>query len=84
MAAEMLLRIVLFVGPMILGYFALEVFFKIILKRIVACINDYWYQTFDQHSVLDDKDVEAIAAALTGCIIVSIYLNSITQQFFFG
>ena len=69
---------------MILGYFALEVFFKIILKRIVACINDYWYQTFDQHSVLDDKDVEAIAAALTGCIIVSIYLNSITQQFFFG
>lgn len=83
MTAETLLNIILFIGPALLGFFFLEHFFRLILKRIIACINDYWYQEFDQHSVLDDKDADQIARNLTWCIYWSIYSLCVFLQFFF-
>lgn len=83
MTAETLLSIILFIGPALLGFFFLEHFFRQILKRIIAYINEYWYQEFDRLSFLDDKDANQIARSLTWCIYWSIYLLCIFLQFFF-
>lgn len=83
MTAETLLSIILFIGPALLGFFFLEHFFRLILKQIVAYINEYWYQEFDRLSFLDDKDVNRFAMNLAGCIYASIYLLCIFLQFFF-
>ena len=83
MTAETLLGIILFIGPALVGFFFLEHFFRLILKRIIACVNDYWYQKFNQHSVLDDNDANRIARNLTWCIYWSIYLLCVFLQFFF-
>lgn len=82
MTAEMLLRTILFVIPAIFGYYVIHKSFLFIFKRIVACINDYWYQTFNQSSVLTDDDAEHMANSITICIYMSIYLFCIFQMFF--
>lgn len=83
MTAETLLSIILFIGPALLGFFFLEHFFRLILKQIVAYINEYWYQEFDRLSFLDDKDVNRFARYLTWCIYWSIYLLCVFLRFFF-
>lgn len=83
MTAETLLSLILFIGPVLLGFFFLEQFFRQILRRIIAHINEYWYQKFDRLSELDDKDADMIARNLTGCIYVTIYLLCVFLQFFF-
>lgn len=82
MTAEMLLRTILFVIPAIFGYYVINKSFLFIFKRIVACINDYWYQTFNQSSVLTDDDAAHMANAITICIYMSIYLFCVFLMFF--
>ena len=83
MTAEILLNIILFIGPALLGFLFLEHFFRQILRRIIAYINEYWYQEFDRLSFLGDKDADQIARSLTWCIYWSIFLLCIFLQFFF-
>lgn len=83
MTAEMLLRTILFVIPAIFGYYVINKSLLFIFKRIVACINDYWYQTFNRSSVLTDDDADRMANFITICIYMSIYLLCIFLRFFF-
>lgn len=82
MTAEMLLRTILFVIPAIFGYYIIYKLLLFIFKRIIACINDYWYQTFNQSSVLTDDDAEHMANAIATCIYLSIYLFCVFLMFF--